>query len=73
MAENFAWDMIRAAWASVAVYAIAPMQDLLGLGTEARMNYPSTLGGNWAWRMDDDALTDELRGRLGELNSIYRR
>ena len=37
------------------------------------MNYPSTLGGNWTWRMDDKALTDELRGRLGELNYIYRR
>ena len=71
--EKFAWELVRAAWESVAVYAIAPMQDLLGLGTEARMNYPSTLGGNWTWRMDDKALSDELSGRLGELNYIYRR
>ena len=71
--NNFAWDLVRAAWGSVAVYAIAPMQDLLGLGTEARMNYPSTLGGNWVWRMDEKALSDGLRGRLGELNFIYHR
>lgn len=70
---NFSWNLVRAAWASTAVYAIAPMQDLLELGTEARMNFPSTLGGNWGWRMDIKALTDELRGRLGELNYIYRR
>jgi len=71
--ENFTQDLIRAAWGSVAVYAIAPLQDLLGLGTEARMNYPSTLGGNWAWRVDEEALSDELRGRLVELNYLYRR
>jgi len=71
--ENFTQDLIRAAWGSVAVYAIAPMQDLLGLGTEARMNYPSTLGGNWVWRVDEEALSDELRGRLVELNYLYRR
>ncbi len=71
--SDFPWELARAAWASVAVYAIAPMQDLLGLGTEARMNFPSTLGGNWSWRLDDSALTDELGGRLRELNYLYRR
>jgi len=71
--SNFAWNLVRAAWASVAVYAIAPMQDLLGLGTDARMNFPSTLGGNWRWRFTEDVLSDDLRGRLAELNYLYRR
>jgi 4-alpha-glucanotransferase len=71
--NNFAWELTRAVWSSVAAFAIAPMQDLLGLGTEARMNFPSTLGGNWSWRLKADELTDELRGGLGELNYLYRR
>jgi 4-alpha-glucanotransferase len=71
--SDFAWELVRAAWASVAVYAIAPMQDLLGLGTEARMNFPSTLGGNWIWRLSADELSQELQGRLRELNYLYLR
>jgi len=71
--SNFAWELTRGGWASVAVYAIAPMQDLLGLGTEARMNFPSTLGGNWTWRMIDTAMSDELKDRLRELNYLYLR
>lgn len=67
-------DMIRELWASVAGYALAPLQDLLGLGAEARMNFPGTLGGNnWAWRMDNGALTDSLRDRLRDLNYVYQR
>jgi 4-alpha-glucanotransferase len=71
--SDFPWELTRAAWASVAVYAIAPMQDLLGLGTEARMNFPSTLGGNWSWRLSGDELSQELQGRLRELNYLYMR
>jgi len=71
--ESFAWDLIRAVWASVAVFALAPMQDLLNLGTEARMNYPSSLGGNWEWRMKADALSGELQGKMRELNYLYQR
>lgn len=71
--SDFPWELTRAAWASVAVYAIAPMQDLLGLGTEARMNFPSTLGGNWSWRLSEDALSQELQERLRELNYLYLR
>jgi 4-alpha-glucanotransferase len=70
---GFAWELIRAAWASVGVYAIAPMQDLLGLGTEARMNFPSTLGGNWTWRMDASDMSGNLSNRIGELNYLYLR
>ena len=71
--SNFPWDLVRTAWSSVAVYAVAPMQDLLGLGTEARMNYPSKLGGNWGWRLMPDALSRELQDRVRELNYLYRR
>ena len=67
------WTMIRAVEASVADDAIVPMQDVLGLGSEARMNRPSTLGGNWAWRMREEALAPERAGRLGELAALYAR
>lgn len=70
---DFAWDLIRAAWASVANLAIAPMQDVLNLGNEARMNYPSRLGGNWEWRMSARDMNDELAGKLRELNWLYAR
>jgi len=55
------------------VFALAPMQDLLELGTEARMNYPSRLGGNWEWRMEDGALSEELKAWVRELNYLYGR
>jgi len=72
-AKEFPARLIRAAWDSVAVFALAPMQDFLALGGEARFNYPSRLGGNWDWRMDASALTDELRDRIRELNYLYSR
>jgi 4-alpha-glucanotransferase len=71
--SDFAWDMIRSVWSSVAVYAIAPMQDVLSLGTEARMNFPSRLGGNWEWRMTEDDLNEALAKRLQEFNELYLR
>jgi 4-alpha-glucanotransferase len=71
--SDFAWDLIRAVWSSVAVYAVAPMQDLLSLGTEARMNFPSRLGGNWEWRMDEDNMSNALAKRLREFNEMYLR
>jgi len=49
------------------------MQDILNCGGEARMNYPSRLGGNWEWRMKNEDLNDELSGRLRELNWMYLR
>jgi len=63
----------RAIWSSVAMFAVAPMQDVLSLGGEARMNYPSKLGGNWEWRMKDDDMNDELAKRLKEINYLYKR
>ncbi|HEX9333469.1 MAG TPA: 4-alpha-glucanotransferase [Anaerolineales bacterium] len=71
--NDFAWDLIRGVWASVAVYAITPMQDVLSLGTEARMNFPSRLGGNWDWRMEEEDISDELAKRLREFNELYLR
>jgi 4-alpha-glucanotransferase len=71
--SDFAWDLIRTAWASVGTFALAPMQDLLNLGTEARMNYPSRLGGNWEWRMTEDTMTGDLQDRLKELNWLFER
>jgi 4-alpha-glucanotransferase len=71
--NNFAWDLIRTAWRSVAVFALAPMQDFLNLGTEARMNFPSRLGGNWEWRMPEAALTSPLQQALRDLNTLYSR
>jgi 4-alpha-glucanotransferase len=67
------WDMIRAALASVADTAIIPMQDLLGLGTEARMNLPASETGNWAWRMKPEALTGEITDRLRNLTELNQR
>jgi 4-alpha-glucanotransferase len=71
--SDIAWDLIRTAWGSVAVFAIAPMQDLLGLDNSARMNYPSTLGGNWEWRMPPGVADEFLRSRLYETNLLYGR
>ena len=71
--SDFAWDLIRGVWSSVAVCALAPMQDVLSLGTEARMNYPSRLGGNWEWRMNEDDLSPALAERLHDFNESYLR
>jgi 4-alpha-glucanotransferase len=67
------WDFIRLALSSVANIAILPMQDVLGLGSEARMNLPSTIGNNWRWRMREDQLKPELADRLQKMNRIYGR
>ncbi len=65
--------MIRTIWSSVASFAIAPMQDFLHLGSEARMNYPSTSEGNWGWRMPLNACSNHLCSQIKELNSLYYR
>jgi 4-alpha-glucanotransferase len=71
--DNISWDMIRAIWGSVAAYAIAPLQDFLCLGTEARMNFPGRLGGNWHWRMRSSAMNANLANAIKELNFLYSR
>jgi 4-alpha-glucanotransferase len=67
------WVMIRAVLASVAEIAIVPLQDVLGLGTGARMNLPGRVSGNWKWRYRPGALTKELSARLRTLVSLYER
>jgi 4-alpha-glucanotransferase len=67
------WELVRQAYASVARQAVVPMQDLLGLGSEARMNTPSTVGGNWSWRLKEGQLSGELASRLRELGQLYGR
>ncbi|MCR5209759.1 MAG: 4-alpha-glucanotransferase [Lachnospiraceae bacterium] len=71
--RNFAWELIRLAQMSVADTVVIPLQDYLGLGSEARINTPSTLGGNWAWRMGSGACTEELAERIRKLSSMYGR
>ena len=71
--HDFAWDLIRAVWKSVAVFTITPMQDVLGLGGEARMNFPSKLGGNWEWRMNESDLREDYAAGLRDLNWLTNR
>jgi 4-alpha-glucanotransferase len=67
------WSFIRILLSSVADTAILPMQDVLGLGTEARMNLPGTPENNWRWKMTVDQLKSDLSGRLRALNATYGR
>lgn len=71
--EGYHWGIIRTAYQSVSDYAIIQLQDILGLGSEARMNIPSTLGGNWVWRIKRGALTKEVAYRLRKLSKTYGR
>ena len=66
-------QLIRTALASVGDTVIIPMQDWLELGTEARINEPSTLGKNWLWRMNNDAYTTALASEIAELTDLYAR
>lgn len=71
--ETVPHAMLRTVFSSVSFMAIATMQDLLELDGAARMNLPSTLGGNWAWRMTADQLTPAVEKELLDLTTIYRR
>jgi 4-alpha-glucanotransferase len=71
--DGINWDLIRLALSSIANQAIIPLQDVLGLGTEARMNYPSTAEGNWEWRYQEGVLSEELSDRLKILTKLYGR
>ena len=67
------WAFIRAALASVSDTCIIPIQDYLGLGTEARINMPSTLGTNWKWRMLPGQFTGELAAKMSDMTKLYGR
>jgi 4-alpha-glucanotransferase len=71
--KEIQWTLIRALEASVADTVLIPMQDVLGLGREARMNQPATVGGNWRWRYRPGALKAEFARRLGEMAGLYDR
>ena len=68
--DEIHWALIRAAYASVAARAIAPMQDVLGLGSEARINTPAAPAGNWTWRAPDSAFRTDDAARLRRMASL---
>ena len=70
--NNIHWDAIRGAWSSVASIALAPIQDFLGLGSEARINTPGIAAGNWQWRLKD-RLSDDLAEKIAYLTKLYSR
>ena len=72
-AKTIAWNLIRLAQSSVADTCIIPMQDYLELGNDARINLPSTLGNNWVWRMNREALTDVLADKIHDMTATYGR
>lgn len=71
--EGYNWGMMAGAWSSVAELAVVTMQDVLGLGSSARMNVPSTLGTNWKWRMRKDALNTRLASKICRYMQCYGR
>lgn len=71
--EEISWDFIRLAVASVADLAVVPLQDYLCVGREGRINTPSTIGGNWTWRLKDGEFTPQIRKRCRKLNALYGR
>ena len=71
--DGIHWSFIRAAQTSPASMSIVPLQDVLGLGSEARMNTPSLHGGNWKWRFDQARLSDELAAKLAQLAEVCNR
>jgi len=71
---DIAWDLLRLAWSSVAILAVAPLQDVLDLDNRARMNAPGTLGAhNWSWRYTENQLTDELQQQVLATNHFFGR
>jgi 4-alpha-glucanotransferase len=71
--HDVAWDLIRLAWSSIAELAITPVQDLLSLGSEGRMNTPGTAMGNWQWRMQPGSFNEFIQHRLANLTALYNR
>ena len=71
--QGIHWSLIRMGWMSIANMAIVPFQDLLGLGTDARMNFPGKAEGNWGWRYRPEALNREVGDRLKSITYISGR
>jgi 4-alpha-glucanotransferase len=72
-AAELPWELIRLAMLSPAATAVIPLQDVLGLGSEARMNRPARRRGNWQWRFGAEALDDETSARLRDMTATYGR
>ncbi len=72
-ASDVAWELIQLAWSSPAALAIVPLQDLLNLGSEARMNRPGSADGNWKWRVTEDRLSGPAFQRLREVTEQSHR
>ncbi len=71
--DQIHWDMIRLAFASVADTAVIPLQDILGLDSRARMNFPGKADGNWRWRFQKDQIDLHAQEQLAELTAVYSR
>jgi 4-alpha-glucanotransferase len=71
--DGINWSMIRLAQESVASFSVVPVQDVLGLGSEARLNTPSTQDGNYRWRLQPGALTRDLVEKLAKLAEVTDR
>jgi 4-alpha-glucanotransferase len=71
--DEVAWELIRLAWSSSAALAMAPLQDVLNLGAEARMNVPGSVAGNWRWRCTEEMLPQAVLDRLRDLTTLSDR
>lgn len=71
--EGLNWSMIKTAYSTASDTVIIPLQDFIGLGSSGRINTPSTLGGNWVWRVDGTCINDWLADIINELTVLYRR
>ena len=72
--DGLTWGALRGAWGSHCALAIAPLQDILGLGADARTNLPGTSGPeNWSWRVRAEALNDGVAQRLRRLTQVFGR
>ena len=71
--SEFHWRIIREAYASIADLVIIPAQDILGYGAEYRMNTPGTTENNWAWKLTNGAITDDIVIKLNRMGEIFRR
>lgn len=71
--EEIHWDLVEAVWRSESVFAMTTMQDLLGLGSDARLNTPGSAGGNWRWRVTREGLDSDVAARLRRLTDEHVR
>lgn len=71
--EGYHWGFIRGCWSSVGDIAMAQVQDILGLGSEARINTPPFLPNNWIWRLKENSLDDHLAEKLYQITERYDR